>query len=237
MTRASAGGTALAAEPILGLRNVSLHFDDGRTKALDGVDFAVDEGEFVAIAGPSGSGKSSLLNLIGALDVPSAGEIFFRGAAYSGNADLAAFRGRHIGFVFQSFHLIPTLTALENVMLPALGRSWSAAAQRRRAESLLADMGLRDRLHSSPTTLSGGERQRVAIARALINEPSLILADEPTGSLDSANAEQVLEFLVGLRAEKGLTVVMVTHDEGISARADRVIRMRDGRIERAGQPA
>ncbi|MBI5920159.1 MAG: ABC transporter ATP-binding protein [Betaproteobacteria bacterium] len=223
------------ATPILDIRNVSLHFDEGRAKAVNGVDLRIAEGEFVAIDGPSGSGKSSLLNLIGALDVPTCGEIYFRGQPYSGIADMALFRSRHIGFVFQTFNLIPTLSALENVMIPVLGHSWSAARQRSKAASLLSGMGLADRLHCFPATLSGGERQRVAIARSMINDPGLILADEPTGSLDSVNAQQVLELLIGSREERQITLVMVTHDRSISARADRVIHMHDGRNESLGE--
>jgi len=222
-------------EPILDVRNVSLHFDEGRSKAVNGVNLRIAEGEFVAIDGPSGSGKSSLLNLMGALDVPTSGEICFRGQPYSGFADMAFFRRRHVGFVFQTFHLIPTLSALENVMIPILGKAWSASGQRDKAATLLAEMGLADRLHHFPTTLSGGERQRVAIARSLINDPSLILADEPTGSLDSVNAHQVLELLIGSRRDRQITLVMVTHDRSISARADRIIRMRDGRNEQPGE--
>ncbi|MFA7281202.1 MAG: ABC transporter ATP-binding protein [Sterolibacterium sp.] len=222
------------ATPILDVRKVFLHFDEGRTRAVDGADLRIAEGEFVAIDGPSGSGKSSLLNLIGALDVPTSGEICFRGQPYSDLADMALFRGRHIGFVFQTFHLIPTLSAIENVMIPALGCSWSATEKRNKAASLLSEMGLAERLHSFPATLSGGERQRVAIARALINDPDLILADEPTGSLDSVNAQQVLELLIGSREARRITLVMVTHDRSVSSRADRVIHMRDGRNELPG---
>ncbi len=219
---------------ILSARNLTLHFDHGRTRALDGMDLDIAEGEFVAITGPSGCGKSSLLNLIGTLDTPTAGELLFRGSPYSGIRDQSLFRRENIGFVFQSFHLIPTLTALDNVLVPTLGRPGIPKEFEERARDLLLQMGLRDRLDHYPSGLSGGERQRVAIARALINEPAVILADEPTGSLDSANAEHVLEVIDGVRKEKSLTLVMVTHDPNVSSRADRVVRMRDGKAESSG---
>lgn len=219
---------------ILSARNLSLHFDGGRTRALDGVDVEIREGEFVAITGPSGCGKSSLLNLIGTLDTPTSGELFFRGQPYSGIRDFSLFRRENIGFVFQSFHLIPTLTALDNVIVPTIGRPGSSDQHKERARDLLLQMGLKDRLDHFPSGLSGGERQRVAIARALINDPAVILADEPTGSLDSANAAHVLEVIDSVRREKALTVVMVTHDPNVSSRADRVMRMRDGKAETSG---
>lgn len=220
--------------PILSARHLSLHFDNGRTLALDGMDIDVAAGEFVAITGPSGCGKSSLLNLIGTLDTPTSGELFFRGSPYSGIRDLSLFRRENIGFVFQAFHLIPTLTALDNVLVPTVGQPGKSDEHEERAKELLLQMGLKDRLDHYPAGLSGGERQRVAIARALVNEPAVILADEPTGSLDSANAEHVLEVIDSVRQAKSLTVVMVTHDPNVSGRADRVIRMRDGKAEPAG---
>ena len=213
--------------PILSSRNLSLHFDGGRTRALDGMDIAIREGEFVAITGPSGCGKSSLLNLIGTLDTPTSGDIHFRSRPYSALGDLSLFRRENIGFIFQSFHLLPTLSALDNVLVPTIGRPGD---HEERARALLSRLGLSSRLDHFPGKLSGGERQRVAIARALINDPDIILADEPTGSLDSANAAHVLNLLDCIRREKELTVIMVTHDANVSARADRVIRMRDGRI-------
>lgn len=221
--------------PLLRATNLALHFDGGRTRALDGVDLAVAEGEFVAIVGPSGCGKSSLLNLLGALDTPSAGERFFRARSYAAMADLAEFRRRHVGFVFQSFHLIPTLNVLDNVLVPSVDAPGAAAAHRARAHALLERLGLTARAGHFPTTLSGGERQRAAIARALINDPDLILADEPTGSLDSANAAQVLDLIAAARRERGLAVVMVTHDASVSARADRLVRLRDGRLDTAAE--
>jgi putative ABC transport system ATP-binding protein len=217
--------------PILSTKSLALHFDGGRTRALDGVDIDIREGEFVAITGPSGCGKSSLLNLFGTLDNPTSGELFFRGQPYSKISEFSLFRRENIGFVFQSFHLIPTLTALDNVLVPAIGRPDRGNGHKERARTLLLQMGLQDRLDHFPAQLSGGERQRVAIARALINNPAIILADEPTGSLDSANAAHVLDVIVRMRQEKSLTIVMVTHDSNVSFRADRIIRMRDGRIE------
>lgn len=231
------GGGAMGGSPragagaVLRTENLKLHFDGGNTRAVDGVDLAVREGEFVAIVGPSGCGKSSLLNLIGALERPTAGECWFRAQPYASLGDLAQFRRRHVGFVFQSFRLIPTLCALDNILVPTIGGSGSTSAHRLRARVLLDQLGLGARERHFPATLSGGERQRVAIARALINDPDLLLADEPTGSLDSASAAQVLDVLMEVRREWGITVIMVTHDAGISARADRIVRVRDGRID------
>ncbi|MDR3482305.1 MAG: ABC transporter ATP-binding protein [Burkholderiaceae bacterium] len=221
--------------PIVRAENLALHFDQNKTRALDGINVDVGEGEFLAIVGPSGCGKSSLLNLIGLLDAPTAGEIYFRGQPYSAIRDPSLFRRKHIGFVFQSFHLIPTLSVLENVLVPTIAGPASISASRqdcmRSARSLLSRLGLDGKLDQFPGTMSGGERQRVAIARALINNPDLILADEPTGSLDSSNAAQVLDLLCEFKREKGLTVIMVTHDADVSARADRAIHVRDGRLD------
>lgn len=217
--------------PILHIEGLHLHFDDGQTKALNGVDLDVKEGEFVAIVGPSGSGKSSLLNVMGTLDAPTAGELVFREQPYSKIKNASLFRRENIGFIFQAFHLIPTLSALDNVIVPTIGCAGAADAYKAHAEALLTQLGLRERLQHFPGKLSGGERQRVAIARALINRPRMILADEPTGSLDSANADQVLNLLTDIVKQQGLTLIMVTHDAAVSARSDRIIHMRDGRIE------
>lgn len=218
-------------EIVIRADDLRLYFDDGQTRALDGVSLAVRRGEFVALTGPSGCGKSSLLNLIGTLDTPTSGELRYCDTAYSALADLALFRRQHIGFVFQSFNLIGTLSALDNVLVATLGGKASASASRDKAEALLTRLGLAKRLHHLPGKLSGGERQRVAIARALINDPDIILADEPTGSLDSASAGEVLAVLAEVRRERGLTIVMVTHDAGVSAHADRIIRLRDGKLD------
>jgi putative ABC transport system ATP-binding protein len=222
---------------ILKVKGLTLHFDGGQTKALNGVDLDVREGEFVAIVGSSGSGKSSLLNVIGTLDTPTSGELFFRGQAYSKIKDASLFRRENIGFVFQSFNLISTLSALDNVIVPTIGCAGAEDEYKTRAELLLIELGLRDRLAHFPGKLSGGERQRVAIARALINRPRMVLADEPTGSLDSDNAAQVLDLLTGIVKQQGLTLIMVTHDASVSARADRIVRMRDGRVEQAQELA
>jgi len=217
--------------PLVRAEKLTLHFDEKKTKALEGIDIEVDEGEFLAIVGPSGCGKSSLLNLIGLLDVPTSGEIYFRGKPYSTICDFSLFRRKHIGFVFQSFHLIPTLSVLENVLVPTIAGSASVQNYTRSARSLLSRLGLGGKLDQFPGKMSGGERQRVAIARALINDPDVILADEPTGSLDSSNAAQVLDLICEFRREKGLTVIMVTHDPEVSACADRSIHVRDGKLD------
>ena len=225
----SATGAIIRAE------NLALHFDQGHTKALDGIDVHIHEGEFVAIVGPSGCGKSSLLHLIGTLDIPTSGDIYFRSQPYSTIRDLSLFRRQHIGFIFQSFYLIPTLSALDNVVVPTIGCPGSAKGHRERAKDLLSKLGLRDRLDHFPGNMSGGERQRVAVARAMINAPDVILADEPTGSLDSDNALQVLDVIADVRKEKGLTVIMVTHDPSVSSRADRVVPVRDGKLDIRGE--
>jgi ABC-type lipoprotein export system ATPase subunit len=218
-------------DAIVRAETLALHFDDGRTKALNGIDVEIREGEFLALVGPSGCGKSSLLNIIGTLDAPTAGQIYFRSRPYSTIGDFSLFRRQHIGFIFQSFYLIPTLSAFENVVVPTIGSPGSASDHKERAKGLLSRLGLRDRMDHLPNKMSGGERQRVAIARSLINNPDVILADEPTGSLDSANATEVLDLITEIRKEKGLTVIMVTHDPSVSSRADRVVHMRDGKLE------
>ena len=198
---------------------------------LHGIDLHVAAGEFVAIMGPSGSGKSTLLGLIAGLDRPTRGSVKLAGQEIVGLGEdaLARLRGRTLGFVFQSFQLIPTLTAEENVAVPLelLGRRDARA----RAKALLATVGLGDRGHHLPGQLSGGEQQRVALARAFVAEPPILLADEPTGNLDSATGERVLALLADLRARAGTTMVLVTHDPGLAARADRVVTLRDGRID------
>jgi putative ABC transport system ATP-binding protein len=221
----------LPTTPIIRIAGLTLHFDDGQTKALNGVELDIREGEFVAIVGPSGSGKSSLLNVIGTLDIPTSGVIFFHDQAYSDIRNASLFRRENFGFIFQGFHLIPTLSALDNVIVPTIGCAGETDDYRARAKSLLTDLGLAERLNHFPGKLSGGERQRVAIARSLINRPRVILADEPTGSLDSENAQQVLDLLTGIVKRQGLTLIMVTHDTSVSARADRIVRMRDGKVE------
>jgi putative ABC transport system ATP-binding protein len=205
-------------------------YDDGAITALDGVTVRVEEGEFVAISGPSGCGKSTLLNMLGALDTPTSGRVVVDGADLADERDLAAFRRRMVGFVFQLHNLIPTLTALENVQVPLVD---SGMPRRRRvphARELLEHVGLGARLRSLPTKLSGGERQRVAIARALANEPRILIADEPTGSVDSENSKRIMALLREINRETGMTLVVVTHDPEVAMEADRVIGMLDGRI-------
>jgi putative ABC transport system ATP-binding protein len=210
--------------------HVSRLFEDGRIAALVDVSFRVEEGEFVAVTGPSGCGKSTLLNLIGALDRPTAGSIVVADEHLEHLVDAARYRGTVVGFVFQFHNLVPTLTALENLQLPMLGRGFSRGARVERARRLLEEVGLSHRRSAYPPTLSGGERQRVAIARALANEPRLLLADEPTGALDSATGEQIIELLQGVRAQRGTTILLVTNDPDVAEVADRILRIRDGRL-------
>ncbi|MDE2368262.1 MAG: ABC transporter ATP-binding protein [Burkholderiales bacterium] len=221
-----------SALPLMRAEDLSLVYDSGRTRALDRVSFELKAREFVAITGPSGCGKTSLLNLIGALDAPTHGRLFLGAERYPDLGSAAAFRRRHFGYIFQSFHLMPTLTALENVLVATAdpGAGESGSALRERARALLAHLGLLGHEKRRPAQMSGGERQRLAIARALINRPAVLLADEPTGSLDTANALQVLDLIETIRLRDGLTVVLVTHDHQVSRRADRVLRMRDGKI-------
>ena len=183
----------------------------------------------MAVTGPSGCGKSTLLHLLGGLDHPTTGVVMFRGKALE-KIDSDSYRARSIGFVFQSFHLLPTLSTLENVQIPMFEAPWSRAERRDRARILLREVGMTHREEQFPNQLSVGERQRVAIARALANEPTAILADEPTGNLDSQNQEDVLRLLDRLRRERGLTLLMVTHSSEVAASCGRVVRMRDGRI-------
>jgi putative ABC transport system ATP-binding protein len=211
-------------------RQLRRFFDEGRVQALRAVDFTVGEGEFVAIVGPSGCGKSTLLQLLGALDQPSEGEVFFRAQSIRQIPDVAGFRAHTIGFIFQSFHLLPTLTALENVQVPMFEMPWSPVERRRRGTELLEAVGLGDRLDHLPPKLSGGERQRVAIARSLANEPHLLLADEPTGNLDSASAARILELLEQIHTQRRMTMIVVTHDANVASHARRTLRMLDGCI-------
>ncbi len=210
-----------------------IYGDGAAIRALENVTFSVQAGEFLAICGPSGSGKSTLLNLLGTLDRPSGGEVWVNGVDVStlkGNA-LADFRRANIGFVFQLFNLVPALTSLENVMLPLLPyRRGLKFDLERRAEELLVSVGLEKRMHHLPGQLSGGEQQRVAIARALVNYPKVILADEPTGNLDSANGGEIISLLRRLNREQGLTLVLVTHDSAIAGQAERVIHLQDGQL-------
>jgi putative ABC transport system ATP-binding protein len=219
------------------LHSVSKRFrrGDAVIHAVDSVDLAIQQGEFVAFEGPSGSGKTTLLQLIGTLDRPDGGQIFFEGRALHqlGDHDLAELRSSAFGFVFQQFNLIPTLTAVENVEAALAPRGVRGAAMTERAHGLLEEVGLSARAGHLPVHLSGGEQQRVAIARALSNEPRVILADEPTGNLDSKTGADVIELLAGLAQRHGTTIVVATHDATLAARAPRRVAMRDGRIAEA----
>ena len=200
---------------------------------LRGVDLDVARGELLALRGASGAGKSTLLHLIGGLDSPNAGEILFDGRDLAGFSErqLTQFRNRRVGFIFQAYHLLPELDALENVCLPGRMARLNRSTVEARGRDLLARVGLQDRLDHKPSELSGGEQQRVAIARALINQPELILADEPTGNLDSRTGGEIIELLKSLRAEKQTTLVIATHDAKVAAHAGRVIELVDGRIQ------
>jgi ABC-type lipoprotein export system ATPase subunit len=217
-------------ETLLEARGVTKRYEGGRIEALRGIDLEISAGEFVAITGPSGSGKSTLLHLFGGLDSPSSGEILFRGQDLTRSADLDAYRAHHIGFVFQAFHLLPTLCVIENVQVPMFETRLSARQRAERAAALLGEMGLEARLRQYPNQLSAGERQRVAIARSLANDPEILLADEPTGNLDSENAQRIMEGLARIRESRGLTLIVVTHEPAIAQSAGRHIRIRDGRI-------
>jgi len=208
-----------------------IYGENGGIHALDGVDLTVAPGELVAVMGPSGSGKSTLLNVIGALDRPDSGAVKINGQDLSTIKDLDSFRARTVGFIFQLHNLLPTLTALENVEIPMTG-VLSGGERRKRAEELLRLVGLGDRMDHLPAQLSGGQRQRVAVARALANRPLLLLADEPTGSLDTNSGQEILELLRELNQSQGTTILVVTHDLGVARQTNRVIFMQDGRIIR-----
>ena len=216
--------------PQLEVRSLCKSFDEGRIEALRGVDLCIAEGEYLAITGASGSGKSTLLQLLGGLDIPTSGEVLFQNAALGAAIGLDAYRAHRVGFVFQAFYLLPTLRAVENVQVPMLAVSENASNRAERAEALLCEMGLKDRLNQYPNELSAGERQRVAIARALANDPAILLADEPTGNLDSVNSARIMEMLIGIHQRRGMTLVVVTHENEIANAAPRHIRIRDGRI-------
>jgi putative ABC transport system ATP-binding protein len=216
-------GAAIAVE------RVRKSFEDGRVPALRDVSFRVEAGELVALTGASGSGKSTLLNLIGALDKPDEGTIAVGGRRLDSLDSPSGYRADTVGFVFQAHNLLPTLTASENVQMPMFGRR-PRAEREARAGELLREVGLAGRSKARPSVLSGGERQRVAIARALANEPALLLADEPTGALDSATGAQVLALLQALRGQHGMTVLLVTNDDQVAAHADRTLRLSDGLI-------
>jgi ABC-type lipoprotein export system ATPase subunit len=230
--------TTSAPPPLLQGIDLVKTYADGGVQAVRGVTLGVHDGEFVAITGPSGCGKSTLMHLLGGLDRPDAGEVRFRGQPLA-TLDLDAFRARQVGFVFQAFHLLPTLTALENVQVPMFEAGRPRTERVVKARGLLDEVGLAQRRDHPPRRLSIGERQRVAIARALANDPALLLADEPTGNLDSATQAEVLDLLARLRRERRLTLLIVTHSPEVAAAADRRIRLRDGRVvaeEAGGRP-
>ena len=209
-----------------------IYGDGVGVRALDGVTLTIRAGEFVAVMGPSGSGKSTLLNLLGALDRPTSGVCAVAGQDLAKVKDLDRFRSKTVGFVFQLHNLIPTLTSLENVEIPLQEEKMSDAARRARAEELLTLVGLGDRLHFLPGQLSGGQRQRVAIARALANHPAIILADEPTGNLDSKSTDEIMDLLRQLNRDHGTTFIVVTHNPAVARAADRIVTVRDGRVKR-----
>jgi len=219
---------------VLELRGVSRVYGDApssQVRAVDGVDLVVEQGDLVAIMGASGSGKSTMMNILGCLDVPSSGTYLLDGVdvAMLTENQLATIRGRRIGFVFQSFNLVPRMTARANVELPMVYAGVRPAERRRRAQAALEIVGLADRAEHEPNALSGGQQQRVAVARALVNAPRLILADEPTGNLDSRSTEEVLDIF-GRLNDAGATIVLITHEDEVAARCRRVVHMRDGRI-------
>ncbi len=223
----------MSGEPLIRVRELTRDYDMGSevVRALRGVDLAIHRNEYVAIMGPSGSGKSTLMNLLGCLDTPTGGEYWLNGVEVSRMDDdaLARVRNREIGFVFQTFNLLPRASALHNVELPLIYAGMKASERRRRAAAALGRVGLQDRMHHKPNELSGGQRQRVAIARALVNEPSILLADEPTGNLDSGTSAEIMDVFAALYAQ-GQNVIMVTHEADIAAHARRVVTLRDGLI-------
>ena len=223
----------IAQKPIIQLKNVHKNYQMGESivAAVDGVSLKINYGDFVAITGASGSGKSTMMNLVGALDLASKGNIYLDGENIETleESELAQIRGRKIGFIFQSFNLVPTLNAKENIMLPMMFQDYSDEERNERAESLLAQVGLSPRKNHLPKELSGGERQRVAIARALANNPDVILADEPTGNLDSKTGKEIIEMFKKLNSQ-GKTIIMVTHDPEVAKQAKHIIRICDGKI-------
>jgi len=219
--------------PVIELKDIQRHFKMGNemVKALRGINLNIDRGEYVALMGPSGSGKSTLMNIIGALDTPTSGKYRLNGKEVEKLHDneLAKIRNKEIGFVFQTFNLLPRTTALDNVALPLVYAGKSKAQRTERAKEVLKTVGLADRMTHKPNELSGGQRQRVAVARALVNNPSIILADEPTGNLDSKTSEEIMELFDDLH-RKGHTIVLVTHEEDIAEHAKRIVRLKDGLV-------
>jgi putative ABC transport system ATP-binding protein len=221
-------------DPLISISQLARIYTMGSTVvyALRSITIDIHRNEFVALMGPSGSGKSTLMNLIGCLDTPSSGRYILNGSEVGGMDDdeLAEIRNKEIGFVFQTFNLLPRLSALENVALPLVYAGWNRSRRTERAEQALSDVGLGDRMDHKPNELSGGQRQRVAIARALVNDPSIILADEPTGNLDTRTSFEIMELFEKLH-QKGNTIIVVTHENDIAEHAHRVVRLRDGLVE------
>ena len=221
-------------EPIIRIRDLTRHYEMGTetVQALRGVSLDIDRNEYLAIMGPSGSGKSTMMNMIGCLDTPTGGEYWLNGQEVSQLSDdqLARVRNKEIGFVFQTFNLLPRATSLHNVELPLVYAGVSSRERRSRASAALGRVGLGNRMDHRPNELSGGQRQRVAIARALVNEPSILLADEPTGNLDSTTSEEIMQVFAELHRQ-GQTIIMVTHEADIAAHADRTVVLRDGKVE------
>jgi putative ABC transport system ATP-binding protein len=217
-------------EYIIEIKDLKKRYDEGKIIALNGLDLKIKKGEFVSIMGPSGSGKSTLLNMIGALDTADSGQIIVAGIDLTVKKDLSQFRSQEIGFVFQMHNLIPNLNVLENVEIPMFENNLNSKQMQERALELLKAVGLEDKIRQTPNKLSGGERQRVAIARALVNHPSIILADEPTGSLDSKTGDIILKLLRDLHEQENVTLVMVTHEPYVAKMADRVVYVRDGKV-------
>jgi putative ABC transport system ATP-binding protein len=218
---------------VIEVRDLVKTYDEGRTRALDGADLTVRQGEFVAITGPSGCGKSTLLHAIAALEKPDSGTITVEGEEITSKRDLSQYRAHTIGLVFQLHNLLPNLSAAENVQVPMYEASYSAGERRARSREMLALVGMEDKASKRPPQLSGGARQRVAIARALANDPPIVLADEPTGNLDSKAGKLVLAALRDVQRKRGVTLVLVSHDQSIAQEADRIVYMLDGRMERA----
>ncbi|MDD6286350.1 ABC transporter ATP-binding protein [Candidatus Methanosphaera massiliense] len=219
-------------ENIIEIRNLKKYYDNGQTKALNGLNLTIKKGEFVSIIGSSGSGKSTLLNMIGTLDKPDDGTIIVDGVdVVNTKQNLSKFRCDEIGFIFQLHNLIPNLSVLENVEIPLLSKSNRISKKdEEKAIRLLEDVGLKDKLHQNPTKMSGGQRQRVAIARALVNNPRIILADEPTGALDTKTSQKIMKLLKELHTEHNVTLIVVTHDPTVASQADRIVTVQDGQI-------
>ncbi len=219
---------------VIRIENLTRFYTIGEetVRALNGINLTIEKNEYVALMGPSGSGKSTLMNIIGCLDTPTSGEYFLNGpnVAQLSDSELAAIRNKEIGFVFQTFNLLPRLTALQNVALPLVYAGIPEAERLKKAQEVLEQVGLGNRMTHKPNELSGGQRQRVAVARALVNHPSIILADEPTGNLDTKTSEEIMQ-LFDIIHQAGNTIVLVTHEEDIALRAKRVVRMRDGIVE------